>query len=323
MTFLEFNEKFSTDKSVIDHFLKIRYKEGLVCPHCGSRIRISRYRQRIKFIQCNDCNNTFSVFTGTIFEHSSTDLTKWFYAIHLVLNAKKGISGYQLKREIGVTYKCAWRMLRQIRLAMGNINEEPIFKAIVEIDETYIGGKPRRFYNQNNRIVPHPSGMYKRGRGTKKDVVVGIKERTSGLVHAEVVLPNIQGKRLTGNQLLEIIKKVCKNRTTVITDDFRGYDVLNKKKNHTFQRYYVNHSMHQYSDGKGIHTNGIESFWSILKRSWYGIYHHISTKYLQNYVNECCFRNNHRNDLNIFDSLLKQSDFGRQSISTTVQKGIA
>jgi len=97
-----------------------------------------------------------------------------------------------------------------------------------------------------------------------------------------------------------------------MTDDFRGYDILDRKNVSNYKRYVVNHSMGQYSAGNGIHTNGIESFWSLLKRSWYGIYHHISVKYLQNYVNECCFRNNHKEDRNIFNLLLKQTDFDRK-----------
>jgi len=145
-------------------------------------------------------------------------------------------------------------MLGKIRLAMGNVKNKELFRAIVEIDETYIGGKPRRYYNEQNRIITNPNGANKRGRGTRKDVVVGIKERTSGFVHAEVLFPNSQGKKLTGNQLLSVLRSVCREDAVVMTDDFRGYDILNRKKNHRFQRYVVNHSMHQYSAGKGIHT---------------------------------------------------------------------
>jgi len=307
MTIIEFLQRFPSEKDAINHFFKIRYNNVITCPHCNSKEKIYRYRNRFKFAQCKKCNNTFSVFTGTIFEHSSTDIRKWFYAIHLFLNAKKGISGYQLKREIGVTYKTAWRILKQIRIAMGNKKEKDVFETIVEIDETYVGGKPRRYYDNDNKIVKNPDVIHKRGRGTKKIPVVGIKDRITGKIHAKVMLPNDEGKKLTGKQLISVLDSVCKNKVTVISDDFRGYDILDKKTDNNYQRYTVNHSIGQYSAGKGIHTNGIENFWSIFKRGWYGIYHHMSVKYLQNYVNEYCFRNNNRGNNQIYDVLLRQS----------------
>jgi transposase-like protein len=306
MTFIEFEKKFPTEKAIVDYYIKIRYKNNIVCPHCNSNSQIYRYKKRIKIVKCNNCNNTFSVFTGTIFEHTSTALKIWFYAIHLFLNAKKGISGCQLQREIGVTYKCAWRILYKLREAMGNVKNQKLFKSIVEIDETYVGGKPRREYDSENQIISKSELHNKRGRGTNKTPVVGIKERNSGIVYARVMYANKEGKKLTGRQLIDVLDKICKNKTTVITDDFRGYDILNKDTEKKYKRFMINHSEGYYSNGDGIHTNGIESFWSTFKRSWYGIYHHISIKYLQNYVNECCFRNNHRMDLKPFDSLLKQ-----------------
>ena len=307
MNFLDFNRKFPSEIEVVDHYINIRYNNILTCPHCNSQTKVYRYRKRIKIVQCKNCNNTFSVFKGTIFEHTSTDMRKWFYAIHLFLNAKKGISGYQLKREIGVTYKCAWRILKQLRLSMGNVNEQKLFTTIVEIDETYIGGKPRRQYNADKSIVSREYRTYKRGRGTNKIPVVGIKERFSGLVYAKVMTENEEGKKLSGKQLISVLDSICKNETIVVTDDFRGYDILNKKTEKGYVRFVVNHSIGQYSAGNGIHTNGIENFWSIFKRGWFGIYHHISFKYLQYYVNEFCFRNNNRNNINSFNALLKQA----------------
>ena len=144
MTFFDFMIKFPTEKAVIKYFLKIRYNDVLICPHCSSKVRVQHRSDNLKLCNCHNCNNTFSPFKNTIFEKSSTDLRKWFYAIHLFLNSKKGISGLQLQREIGVTYKTAWRMLNQIRSAMGNSDMTKAFEAMVEIDEAYIGGKPRK-----------------------------------------------------------------------------------------------------------------------------------------------------------------------------------
>ncbi|WP_308511035.1 transposase [uncultured Treponema sp.] len=134
MTFFDFMEKFPTEKSVIEYFLKVRYNNALVCPHCGSKVHVQHRSDKLKLCNCHNCKNTFSPFKNTIFEKSSTDLRKWFYAVHLFLNSKKGISGLQLQREIGVTYKTAWRMLKQIRSAMGNVDMSKAFEAMVEID---------------------------------------------------------------------------------------------------------------------------------------------------------------------------------------------
>jgi transposase-like protein len=126
MTFIELMTKFPTEESVIDYYIKVRYPNGVFCNHCGS-IKVYQEHNRKKVFSCNDCKSTFSPFKNTIFEKSSTDLRKWFFAIHLFLNGKKGVSGLQLQREIGVTYKTAWRMLQQIRLAMGNAENKVFF----------------------------------------------------------------------------------------------------------------------------------------------------------------------------------------------------
>lgn len=308
MTFIELQEKFPTEQSIIAHFRTIRYKNGLLCPHCGSTQKVGTRADQPKLCNCNHCHNTFSIFTGTIFEKSSTNLTKWFYAVHLFLNAKKGISALQLQREIGTTYKTAWRMLKQIRIAMGNENLTKSFELIVEVDETYVGGKPRKENNNLQFTTPKPKDTSTTGRGTKKTPVIGIKERETGRVYARVALPNEEGKKLTGKQLLAVISAVTKPNTVVMTDDFKGYNIMNHEKTNPekFTHISVCHSLGEFSAGKGLHTNGIESFWAILKRAIIGNYHHVSTKYLQSYVNECCFRQNNRN-ADAFNNLLKQS----------------
>lgn len=297
MKLYEFLAKFPTEESIIEHFIQIRYKTGICCPHCGCNKVYHRHTLPKKF-KCSECNNDFSIFTNTIFEKSSTDLRKWFLAIHFMMNDKKGISALQLQREIDVTYKTAWRMLKQIRSAMGNTENEKIFTAIVEIDETYVGGKPRKQAKEKS----DKDDKNKRGRGTSKTPVIGLKERNSNKVYAKVALPNKAGKKLTGKQLLKIIEQVCKDKTTVISDEFRSYGILDKKDSNFFHLV-VNHSLGEYSRN-GIHTNGIESFWALLKRGIYGMYHQVSEKYLQFYVNEFCFRLNNRKNENSFDTLL-------------------
>ena len=301
MTFFQFMKKFPTEEAVIDYFINIRYGETVVCPHCGKITKVYHRKDASKLFICANCDNHFSIFKNTIFEKSSTDLRKWFYTIHLFLNSKKGISGLQLQREIGVTYKTAWRMLKQIRSAMGNTDMTKAFEAMVEIDEAYIGGKPRK---ENNQI----HGTAKRGKGTKKTPVIGVKERSTNRVYAKVVFPDKNGKKLTGKQLFNVLDTVCKDKTTVFTDDYCGYGFLDDETRNPrkYVHIVVNHSVGQYSAAPGINTNGIESFWAILKRGILGIYHHVSVKYLQNYVNEFCFRQNNHGDI-AFDSLLKQA----------------
>jgi len=302
MTFMEFMEKFPTEKAVIQHWLKSRYPKGVTCNHCDSP-RVYQEKARQKVFSCNDCKSTFSPFKGTIFEKSSTCLVKWMYAIHLFLNGKKGISGLQLKREIGVTYKTAWRMLQQIRIAMGNGENQEFFDTIVEIDETYVGGKPRKKNNHNDDDAPPATTPNKCGRGTKKTPVVGVVDRINKKVFARVAVPNSKGQKLTAKQLIGILKQVSKqeNGNIIMTDEFRGYDPLTKNK---FVHLRIDHSK-AFSDGD-IHTNTAESFWAILKRAVYGIYHHVSVKHLQRYVDEFCFRWNNR-DNDMFGMVLRQS----------------
>lgn len=304
MDFLEFNKKFPTEEKAIEYFINIRYGDQIVCPYCGCIEKIYRRgNKRNKDFVCNNCNNEFSIFRNTIFEKSSTDIRIWFYAINQVLIAKKGISALQLQRETGVTYKTAWKILNQIRKAMGNDNDKKLFEACVEIDETYVGGKPRK-KSKKDDDDNDKNNFNKRGRGTNKTPVVGIKERNSNNVQAVVALPNEQNKRLTGMQLLEILNKVCEKDCLVITDDFKGYGILDKETNE-FVHLSVNHSINEFSKGNGVHTNGIESFWAVLKRGIYGIYHHVSVKHLQRYVDEFCFRANYKDTQENFDIILR------------------
>jgi transposase-like protein len=307
MTYLEFMAKFPTEEAVVDYFLKVRYPNGVCCNHCGS-VKVYHMHDRMKVFNCNDCHNTFSPFTNTIFEKSSTDLRKWMFAIHLFLNGKKGISGLQLQSEIGVTYKTAWRMLKQIRLAMGNAESKEFFDTIIEIDETYVGGKPRKD-NDHEDNKPKGTGTgSKRGRGTDKTPVVDMIDRVNKKAFEKVAMPNGEGKKLTATQLMDLLKQVSKqdNNNTIITDEFRGYDPLSKNG---FIHLRVDHQK-AFADGD-IHSNNIESFWATLKRGVYGIYHHISVTHMRKYVDEFCFRyNNRENDM--FNMVLEQGIFMRK-----------
>ncbi|KAA6319249.1 hypothetical protein EZS27_030838 [termite gut metagenome] len=300
MTYFEFTKRFPTENDAIDYIVDKKYpNQQYVCPKCGT-IHKKIYHQKYdkRKLYCDNCKSEFSALVDTIFEHTHLDLRMWLYAINLVVISRKGISAMQLRRELGmVSYKGAWRMMQQIRTAMAKEEMKEVFEAVVEIDETYVGGKPRKENNHNDNHIN------KRGRGTSKTPVIGVKERSTGKVHAVVANKNEFGKQLTGKQLFKVLNKVCKENTTVMTDQFSGYNILDKENEKNFIRLKVDHSV-MFSLGNGIHTNGIESFWAILKRGVYGIFHHISTRYLQSYVNEFCFRLNYRDNEVAFERLV-------------------
>ena len=299
MNYKEFLKKFPDSNAIINYFVGIRYPEGIICPNC-KRKEVKRRKDNPKFYHCNFCNYDFSVFKNTIFEKTSTDLQKWFYAIHLFLNAKKGISAKQLQREIGVTYKCAWRILHQIRKAMEDRESDKFYETIVEIDETYIGGKPRK---SNKRDDDKGGKGLKRGRGTKMTPIIAVIDREQRKVFAKVALTNKKGQRLSGKQFIDILNQICKGKNiTVISDEYRGYNEL---RNTDYIHLRIDHN--KMFVGGDIYTNTIESFWAIVKRSIYGIYHRISVKYLQDYINEFSFRYNHRDIDNSFDLILKNA----------------
>jgi transposase-like protein len=266
----EFEEKFPSEKAAIDWFIDIRYKGNLVCPHCGATISIYRERARLKVFHCAQCNNSFSPIKGTIFEKTHIGIRAWFKAIREFLNDRKGYSACKLQNDTKFTYKTAWRMLQQIRIAMSNREMEEYFEGLIEVDETYVGGKPRKgnaiLDKDGNIIKSGKLPSTKRGRGTKKIPVVGVKERSTGKVYATVMLPNKEGQALTGKQLLPVIDKVCKKGTIVVSDDFKGYNILDKKgQKEKYIHVTVNHSKGQYSAGNAYIQTGLKTFGVCLR----------------------------------------------------------
>lgn len=305
MTYFEFQQRFPTEQDALNFIIDKKYNGQLYCPKCGT-VHKKLYRQHYnpKNVYCDNCKSEFSVLSGTIFQNTHLDLRMWLYAINLVIISRKGVSALQLQRELGMkSYKGAWRMMKLIREAMAKDEMTEVFEAIVEIDETYVGAKPRKKNNHGNDDKGNDSPKNKRGRGTSKTPVIGVKERNTGKVHAVVTNKNKDGQKLTGKQLFKVLDKICKPNTKVMTDQFSGYNILDKENDKNFIRLQVDHNV-VYSLGNGVHTNGIESFWALLKRGIHGIFHHVSVDYLQNYVNEFCFRLNYRNNNEAFDKLV-------------------
>lgn len=287
MDIIEVFQKFPTQDDCIKHLEKVRWLNGPTCPYCFSDKQIVKQKGENRY-HCNNCRTGFSVTVNTIFHDTKVPLQKWFLAITLILNAKKGISAKQLQRDLKVTYKTAWYMAMRIRRAM--LDQKDMLMGIVEMDETYVGGKPRK---GNNRGGP----LNKRGRGTKKTPVVGMIERgDNNYVFAQVE------RKLNAKNLNELVRKrVNQEFSVIITDEYRGYDRLNSFINHLT----INHQ-YEYSNGN-IHTNTIESFWAILKRGIIGQYHKVSDKYLPLYLAEFCYRFNQRDNKNLFNDILINS----------------
>lgn len=281
MNIIEIYKKFPTQESCIEHLEKVRWAGKPTCPYCFSK-QIARERSQQRW-HCNGCNTSFSVTVNTIFHDTKLPLQKWFLAISLILNAKKGISAKQLERDLDVTYKTAWYLAMRIRRSM--IDDGQLLEGIVEMDETFVGGKPRK---NNQRGTDKPN---KRGRGTKKTPVVGLIERgKDNKVYAQVQ------KDLGSVSLNELVRqRVHSEFSVIITDQYSGYAKLNELIAHLS----VNHT-EMFVNGV-VHTNTIESFWAILKRGIIGQFHKVSDKYLPLYLAEFCFRFNNRQNKSIFE----------------------
>lgn len=266
------------DKTACREYLEeLRWQGIPECPHCKSKSP-KHYKLKNKgefngLYKCKECKKRFTVTVGTMFENSNVPLDKWFYAIYIFLSHKKGISSIQLAKDIGVTQKTAWFMLTKIRL---NLNETEKFlnnklDGEVQIDETYIGGKPKGRIWQNQ------------GRSLKQKIpVVGLL--TKDCAYA-VVTPNASSKTLK-----TIIYGLIQPGSTIITDGWKGYYGISPEYNHQV----VEHKKGSYVNKEGFHTNSIEGFWSQLKRGIRSIYHVVSRKYLQFYCYEFSYRYNTR-----------------------------
>jgi transposase-like protein len=271
---IEINEYFSDEDICRKYLAYLRWENNPICPHCGHD-KVYEY-QNGKLYKCAKCRQQFTVKVGTIFEDSKISLKKWFVAAYIITSHKKGISSLQLHRDIGVTQKTAWFMLHRIRYSIRTKSFNVPLSGIIEADETLVGGKEK-----NKHKDKKTEGT--QGRSTKtKTAVFGLLER-GGDVQAEVV------NDVKKDTLQNIIEEQVKEGSTVVTDEWKAYNNLPEK----FEHLTVNHNKGVYVDGIA-YTNTLEGFWSLFKRGVIGIYHSISKKHTDKYVDEFEFRYNSR-----------------------------
>ncbi len=266
-TRFEFDRMFPDDAACLDWLFKRRFPDGVHCPNCKKVT--PHYREKSRPSYSCHCGHHVHPMRGTIFQDSATSLRLWFLAIYLMATTRCGISAKQVERELGVTYKCAWRICKQIRSMM----DEDAMNLLgeIEIDETRVGGKAKN----KHRWDPEP----------KKAIVFGMIERKGRVIAA--VVPNARGE-----SVLPHVKKRILPKSLIYSDEATAYDPL-LEMGYGHKR--VNHSQHIYVRGNA-NTNTIESFWSLAKRGIDGVRHSVSKKHLQTYFNEYAYRWNHRDD---------------------------
>jgi transposase-like protein len=256
----------------------LRWPDSVRCLRCGDE-SISRRKQRHQY-QCNSCRYDFSVTAGTVFHDTHLPLWKWFLAVYLIVESKKGVSANQLKRSLRVSYKTAWYLSHRIRAALREVDAQ-LLKGIIEVDETFVGGKVEgmgRGYKENKTVVV---GAFQRGGTIKLQVVTGRDRET------------LQGF---------IRENTAGDAQAIYTDELPSYiGVADENTEHEA----VKHREGEYVKGE-VHTNSLENVWSLLKRSIIGSYHQVSAKHLDAYLDELEFRFNNRENPHMFrDAMLK------------------
>src|SRR5881394_608641 len=310
MNLADLMERFATVEKAREYLEAQRWPEGPECPHCGlvgeaykitpkprqineeyqSKREVAAQAKRVRkprqgLYKCAGCRKPFTVTVGTIFEDSHIPLNKWVIAVHLLCASKKGMSAHQIHRMLGVTYKSAWFMCHRIRYGM---SQEPLasqLTGIVEVDETYVGGRRRKHHS--HAVKQGVRAQDFKGPVSDKAAVVSVLQR-DGRVRSTHM------DRVIAKNLKAAIKDVCAPDVHIITDDAKLYKGL---KNEGFKHSSVNHSAYEYArweDGVCISTNSVESFFSLLKRGINGTFHHVSKQHLHRYLSEFDFRYNAR-----------------------------
>jgi len=283
----DFFARFPDDEACLTHIMEVRFGMKHVCRKCGVDSTFHRMEKRRAFA-CAACGDHVYPTAGTVFEDTRTPLQIWFYAIYLFVTTRHGVSGKELQRQLGVTYKTAWRMGMKIRELIGSVDSFDMLAGHVEMDEAYVGGRR--------------SGG-KRGRGAEgKTVVMGMKER-GGDLRTEVI-PNVKM-----DTLRNVVLRNVEPGSAVSTDELMSYGLLTGDG---YQHGRVTHSKkewskYDYRTRETYSTNHVESFWKLFKHSVRSTHIHVSSKYMDRYLAEFTFRSNHRQMENaMFDLIVSR-----------------
>ncbi len=285
-------ERYGSEDKCRAYLEDLRWPDGVSCPRCESK-KISRIVKRNQY-DCDSCRYQFSVKVGTVFHDSHLPLWKWFLATYMMIESKKGISANQLKRTLGVSYKTAWYLCHRIRSAM-DVAAPQLLTGTVEVDETYVGGK-----HKNRPASLRVKGSLGKAAGTKgKTMVLGALER-GGKVRFQV-----ERRNASEMVLKAFIDGTIADDAAIYTDSHPGYRGLSEDG---LQHEVVDHSADEWVRAD-VHTNTVESVWSILKRSIVGSYHQLSAKHLESYLDEIAFKFNNRHNPYLFrDTLMAMLD---------------
>ena len=273
ISLVEAFKKFPDDKTAGQWFVSVRWPNGISCPYCESDAVVNSPHPRMPY-RCKKCRKFFSVRTGTVMQSSKLGYQVWALAMYILTTGIKGTSSMKLHRDFGITQKSAWHLAHRIRECWAQ--KQKSVPGPVEVDETFMGGKEGNKHASKRTRFAHGS--------VTKHAIVGMKSRPTNQVTAQVIKP------VSSVTLQRFVASHTETGTLVYSDQNPGYLGLQKRG---YELNQVNHSVKEYVNGQA-HTNGIESFWALLKRGYHGTYHKMGRKHLQRYVNEFSGRHNIR-----------------------------